>query len=536
MAEEKKFLDETMEQPKNKKIVVKNVVLAFVVFVILLLCVLAWFAAKTDANASGLSVKTTGSSGLEVSLDGGKTWSTKWSSRNEEGYVKSDSLAKYDSTNGGSLMQLLSGNGQVLYYTKSVDANGDVKDSDFVKVSDDKAGDYCLEFEAYFRSENKCQVSLTNQSKVEPYDLTETERNNSFGFSPDYIAGAARVAFLEKGGTESAPTLTKTGLWIPNPLYQLTTAASEIVKYEKMPDNYGGSVTTVPGGASTGTSGTSDYYLWTSDVPMEIGNVNQAAVLAGITSKNRYPMVDLGDGKYYCQFYTVAPTGQVEQVFTISKSSSNWKNDFKEYNGNMYDPFLYTTLSDVSVDNRYSFVENKEKISWGLTTQDYGLTDSTDGKSYRFSRFNYSKSTGESSQLIRVVLDTKNYTITLLDPDNSQVSISTPEGTGRLNLNEEIVVTKDDTTGMGDTLEGKVFQSTATSSECDLAVAEVAEDSTNEGVYKYKFGFNKVNEPALKIDGPFLAVDSDGNLTTVSDLDSASYFHVIFSGTTTTDS
>lgn len=522
MAEEKKFLDETMEQPKNRKLVAKNIVLAFVVFVILLLCVLAWFTSRSDATASGLSVKTSGESGLEVSLDGGKHWDTKWDSRGVTGWRKSDILAKYDSTNGGSLMQLLSGNGQNLYYTKSVDANGDVKDSDFVKISDDKAGDYCLEFEAYFRSENKCSVALTDQSKVEPYDLTETERNNSFGFSPDYIAGAARVAFLEKGGTESAPTWAKTGLWIPNPLYQLTTTASEIVKYEKMPDNYGGSVTTVPGGASTGTSGTSDYYLWTSDVPIETGNVNEAAVLAGITSENRYPMVDLGDGKYYCQFYTVAPKGQVEQVFTISTSSTNWKKDLKEYNNNYYDPFLYTTLNDVSVDNKYSFVENKEKISWGLSFNDYGLTDPTDRKSYRFSRFNYSKSTGESSQLIRVVLDTKNYTITLMDPDNSQVSISKPEGTGKLKEGEEIVVTKDVTKGMSNTLAKTTFNPEDTDSECDLVVAAVHKTDN-----KYKFQFKKGEK--------YLAVDSNGALTTVSNIDEAGYFHIIFSKTKTQD-
>ena len=544
MAEEKKFLDETMEQPKNRKLVAKNVVLAFVVFVILLLCVLAWFSSRSDASASGLSVKTSGESGLEVSLDGGKHWGTSWSSKQGvNGSIFSPALAKYDSTdakNGGSLMQLLSGNGQDLYYTKSVDADGNVEDKDFVKISDDKAGDYCLEFEAYFRSENQCSVALTDQSKVEPFNLTDNMWTQSTpSFSANYIAGAARVAFLQEDVNDPLK-LTKTGLWIPNPLYQLTTTASEIVKYEKMPDNYGGSVSTSTGGSVTGDfppdySGPK-YYLWTSNVPMETGNVNQAAVLAGITSENRYPMLNLGDGKYYCQFYTVAPTGQVEQVFTISTNPSKWKNDFKEFNGAMYDPFLYTTLSDVSVDNRYSFVENKEKISWGLTTKDYGLTDPTDGKSYRFSRFNYSKSTGESSQLIRVVLDTKNYTITLMDPDNSQVSISKPEGTGMLNKYEEIVVTKDDTSGMSSTLEKAKFDSSAKSSECDLAVAEVAEDSTNEGVYKYKFGFFKVNEPKLNINGPFLAVDSDGNLTTVSDLDSASYFHVIFSDKPTVDS
>ena len=397
MAEEKKFLDETMEQPKNRKLVAKNIVLAFVVFVILLLCVLAWFSSRSDATASGLSVKTSGESGLEVSLDGGKHWGTSWSSKQGvNGSIFSPALAKYDSTdakNGGSLMQLLSGNGQDLYYTKSVDADGNVEDKDFVKISDDKAGDYCLEFEAYFRSENQCSVALTDQSKVEPFNLTDNMWTQSTpNFSANYIAGAARVAFLQEDVNDPLK-LTKTGLWIPNPLYQLTTTASEIVKYEKMPDNYGGSVSTSTGGSVTGDfppdySGPK-YYLWTSNVPMETGNVNQAAVLAGITSENRYPMLNLGDGKYYCQFYTVAPTGQVEQVFTISTNPSKWKNDFKEFNGAMYDPFLYTTLSDVSVDNRYSFVENKEKISWGLTTKDYGLTDPTDGKSYRFSRFNY---------------------------------------------------------------------------------------------------------------------------------------------------
>ena len=223
MAEEKKFLDETMEQPKNRKLVAKNIVLAFVVFVILLLCVLAWFSAKNDATASGLSVKTSSSSGLEVSLDGGQTWGTSWSSKDVEGSLWSKALAKYDSTdseNGGSLMQLLSGNGRRLFYTKSVDADGNVEDKDFVEISDDKAGDYCLEFEAYFRSENQCSVALTNQSKVEPFNLTDNMWTQSTPkFSANYIAGAARVAFLEEDMNDPK-TLKKTGLWIPNPFYE----------------------------------------------------------------------------------------------------------------------------------------------------------------------------------------------------------------------------------------------------------------------------------------------------------------------------
>ncbi len=511
MAEEKKFLDETMEQPKNRKLVAKNVVLAFVVFVILLLCVLAWFSSRNEATASGLSVKTSGSSGLEVSLDGGRHWSTKWSSdgvEDEEGWQVSEELKKFAS--GGSLMQLLSGDGRDLYYPKNVDANGEAKN--FEKISDDKAGDYCLEFEAYFRSESKSAVSLTSESFVLPYNKDdETRIDSTYGFSPDYIAGAARVAFLKKTGDDKAPVLTKTGLWIPNPFYHLGSTSGTNYKYKKMPDNYGGSVVTTPGGGPTDTTGKSDYYFWTSSVALKRDNSNHSEVLSNMI---KIPMQKIDDGKYYCQFYTVQPMpGRVEQVFSINQKETEWDTQYDIISSG------YAFTQDVVNP------DNSRKIDWNLYSGTYNLTNS-DGKTYVFHHLDYKdkdlQSTDETSELVRVVLDTKNKVVSLFEPDNSQVSISKPEGTGKLQEGEEIVVTKGATTGMSNTLAGTRFDPAGTNSECDLVVAAV--HSTDN---KYKFKFKNAEK--------YLAVDSNGALTTVSNIDNAGYFHIIFSETKTQD-
>ena len=519
MAEEKKFLDETMEQPKNRKLVAKNIVLAFVVFVILLLCVLAWFSAKNDATASGLSVKTSGSSGLEVSLDGGKNWSTKWSSdevKDEEGWQVSKELKKFAS--GGSLMQLLSGNGQDLYYTKSVDANGDVKDSDFVKISDDKAGDYCLEFEAYFRSENKCQVSLTNQSKVEPFNLTDNMWTQSTpNFSANYIAGAARVAFLEKGGTESAPTWAKTGLWIPNPLYQLTTTASEIVKYEKMPDNYGGSVSPVKGGAATESNYPDDYkgpryYLWTPNTVPLPTDYNEDQNKAALEDMTYHAMFPLGDGTYYCQFSTVQPQEKrVEQPFTINSDTNSWLTNLDTFNSKCVIDNSQTTT------RAWSLGSNKYRVNIGNNI------------GYDFYHFDHAEnSSGEASELIRIVYNPETGKVMLLDPDKTEVNVNNPDGTNILHVDNEIVVTKTVSAESGTIIKGLYkadsdgnnnalnFDPTKDNSQCDLVVADVSNKK-----YKLVFKENKTSQPK------YLAVDANGKLINVDDIEAASYFDIV---------
>ena len=517
MAEEKKFLDETMEQPKNRKLVAKNVVLAFVVFVILLLCVLAWFTSRSDASASGLSVKTSGSSGLEVSLDGGKHWSTKWASREVTGWRKSDILAKYDSTNGGSLMQLLSGNGQDLYYTKSVDADGNVEDKDFVKVSDDKAGDYCLEFEAYFRSENKCSVALTSESSVLPYNKDDKTRHNSFGFSPDYIAGAARVAFLEKGGTESAPTWAKTGLWIPNPLYQLTTTASEIVKYEKMPDNYGGSVSPVKGGAATESNYPDDYkgpryYLWTPKIVPLPTDYNEDQNKAALENMTYHAMFPLGDGTYYCQFSTVQPQEKrVEQPFTINSDTNSWLTNLDTFNSKCVIDNSQTTT------RAWSLGSNKYRVNIGNNI------------GYDFYHFDHAEnSSGEASELIRIVYNPETRKVMLLDPDKTEVSVNNPDGTNILDVDNEIVVTKTVSAESGTIIKGLYkadsdgnnnalnFDPTKDNSQCDLVVADVSNKK-----YKLVFKENKTSQPK------YLAVDANGKLINVDDIEAASYFDIV---------
>ena len=518
MAEEKKFLDETMEQPKNRKLVAKNIVLAFVVFVILLLCVLAWFSSRSDATASGLSVKTSGESGLEVSLDGGKHWGTSWSSKQGvNGSIFSPALAKYDSTaakNGGSLMQLLSGNGQDLYYTKSVDADGNVEDKDFVKISDDKAGDYCLEFEAYFRSENQCSVALTDQSKVEPFNLTDNKRTQSTpNFTANYIAGAARVAFLQEDVNDPLK-LTKTGLWIPNPKYQLTTTSSENVKYTKMPDNYGGSVDISSGGQATDTTGTSDLYLWTLSAGFTLDEGNTVEYnRAALSNLYSIPLQRIGTtDKYYCPFYTVIPqAGRTEQMIMINQDKNVWQETAK------------------SLDSVKSFISNVSNsadlnVGWwsggtyNVSVEYNGDKAGFDYNTYYFWQINYGSSqiNQNARKLVRIEYDRSTKQITLCNPDKSDITINAPENTGMLQEDERIVVTKDSTIGLGPGLSGQdPLLKGNSSSPCDLVVSEVKLSGDHDCSYKFS------------VENQYLAV-VDGELTTVESKDQASYFYVFF--------
>lgn len=537
MAEEKKFLDETMEQPKNRKLVAKNVVLAFVVFVILLLCVLAWFSSRNEATASGLSVKTSSASGLEVSLDGGDHWSTKWSSKkvtDEEGWEVSSALAKYDSkdiTNGGSLMQLLSGDGSSLYYPKNVDANGEAKN--FEKISDDKAGDYCLEFEAYFRSENKCSVALTDQSKVEPCD-DFIDPEDSSKFSPDYIAGAARVAFLEEGGTESAPTLTKTGLWIPNPLYHLTTTARKIAKYEKMPDNYGGSVSTSNGGSETPTDVTSPYYLWTSSKPMssDLSASDNAIVLSNMHAIPLIPIEGRKDA-YYCQFLTVKPEkGRNEQIYLINGSNAkdSWQSTAQ---GSSMNDFISCSVAETGFDGTYWNIDNNV-FTLNLTKNGATRPQGFAYDNYTFRKIYYNTELDfddTASRLVKFIYEPKveKGKVTFATPGTSDVTISNNENTQKLEKGATIDVTR--------TISNKLYGMTSTGlnagspafdqgvSVCDLEVDDYIDDKTS-GARSYILKFINFPVGSSYRETPYLAV-VDGKLTTVSDKSQASYFYII---------
>lgn len=536
MAEEKKFLDETMEQPKNRKLVAKNVVLAFVVFVILLLCVLAWFSSRNEATASGLSVKTSSSSGLEVSLDGGEHWNSKWSSDEEEGWQQSTELAKYVS-NGGSLMQLLSGNGRDLYYPANVDKDGEA--TNFEKISDNKAGDYCLEFEAYFRSENKCQVSLTDQSKVEPFNLTDNMWTQSTPkFSANYIAGAARVAFLEEGGTESAPTLTKTGLWIPNPLYHLTTTAREIVKYEKLPDNYGGSVSTSNGGSETGDfppdySGPK-YYLWTSSVPMssDLSAEENADVLRSMHAVPLIPIEGRKDA-YYCQFLTLIPEeGRNEQIYLINNSNTekSWEITAQ---GSNFNRFIAYSVAEPDFDGTYWNIDNNQ-FTLNLTKN--GATKPKDFtyENYTFRKIYYNTNLDfneTARRLVRFVYEPKveNGKVTFATPGTSDVTISNNENTQKLNDGDKIAVTRTISnklygmTSIGLNAESPGFDQGV--SVCDLEVDSHIDDATS-GARSYILKFINFSVDSSYKETPYLAV-VDGQLTTVSDKSQASYFYII---------
>lgn len=297
MAEEKKFLNEEMEK-SNHKLMVKYIALSVVIFVILILCVLAWFTSKTEANASGLTIKATADNGLQVAITDHKVVTENGVTVHKNEWTPYAYQQTYHSAfTSSEPLPLISGNGLQFFepnFIKVAENYYDKLDMDALEAEYASNGkslpwkdvtnninrvthekEKYIEYKLRFRNNKKCNVFLTNKSKVTPdssadYDpLTYKENLNQSNFSKNFISATARIAFLNKVTVNDTEKLNVHNLWIPNEDIELTHVAEtqgKKLSYEEIESTKIDSTVTMNGGSSgeaAYTGGTpSGYTLW----------------------------------------------------------------------------------------------------------------------------------------------------------------------------------------------------------------------------------------------------------------------------------
>lgn len=193
---------------KSKNMLVKLLILFFVLAVGVFVLTVAWFSSKQTATASGLTVASKKTEGLQVSFD-----KNKWDYNISENFSKSLPLITGDGTNF-TMPALHINEGKLL--------NGS-------QGSKAESGTDYIDKTIYLRSQVPMTVSVTD-IKVTPQvpndKLSENANSKSaYGaFSKDYIAAAARVAIVKETKTETdsgTTTNTETFVYDPNPYIQL---------------------------------------------------------------------------------------------------------------------------------------------------------------------------------------------------------------------------------------------------------------------------------------------------------------------------
>ena len=181
---------------KKKKIIIS--ILSLVLILALAGGVYAWFYMNESTYVDyGSDIVCEAGKSLEISADNGNSWN---------GVITRDGFS--------SETQDITGDGANLYRpTQMDDYNQPVAYENAVAYdSATQTGDF-VEMTLRFRSTSAMDVYLSGESFVSP--TNPDKEGNIFGsFSRDYIAGAARVAFIENGTTKM--------VWAPNPNYQLT--------------------------------------------------------------------------------------------------------------------------------------------------------------------------------------------------------------------------------------------------------------------------------------------------------------------------
>ncbi len=329
--ESNNFLDEKTE-PVSHKLMAKYVALAAVIFVILILCVLAWFASRPEADASGLSIKTSTDNGLQVAItdhdtDTGKgskwtdyaykwTYHSGFSAENPLPLISGDGLQFFEPT----FIKVAEDPYEFLDLDELAQDGLDVTWTDVTDKKNESTGeksDY-IEYKMKFRNTKPSNVFLRSDSEVSPFDISSN--HNPWLFSRDYIAATARVAFLKN---DSGGNLAFHSLWIPNEKMQLKhqdRAETKVVSYEeKSPD---GTVREVAG-TSTGipTGGTpTTFYAWVNSSDTYTGN-NYENMVTYYNNMKATPLMNKGS-YYYCHMHAPACSGNDDRAFFVTRGSS----------------------------------------------------------------------------------------------------------------------------------------------------------------------------------------------------------------------
>lgn len=196
----------------------------------------AWFFINKDITVEyGSEITCEAGSSLQISMLEGVDEETEeeiWSEYS--GYVKFDGPS--------AKIEDISGDGKNLYRPTSLVTNPDTNElypeglTGADKINDEGFGDY-IEMEIKLRTTSTMNVYFGAGSTATPLNTSDTDRNVYGNFSKHYIAGAIRVAVLEKDADGSEELKM---IWAPNPSVQLsynkTTAKYSLITngaYEK---------------------------------------------------------------------------------------------------------------------------------------------------------------------------------------------------------------------------------------------------------------------------------------------------------------
>ncbi len=222
---------------KNKYIIIVNL---FLIAILMVVGVYAWFAVSVDNRVNAYDVQVNSDSNLELSFDQ-TNWSTSLNLADYDEFanVKFVEVTGTGSSTGAFRVPQLTQNGN--YAT--VKTNGTWKDAE-------KNKDY-LEFKVYMRSKDKLNVYLGSESSASPSSKVITGSNSgnksSYGdFSKDCIVGALRLSACNRSAFKF--------LWITNPELHLDNAVGS--------DTYAMTTNATAASNASGTGAAGNNYKW----------------------------------------------------------------------------------------------------------------------------------------------------------------------------------------------------------------------------------------------------------------------------------
>lgn len=177
---------------------------------------LAWFFINESSYVDyGSDISCEAGQSLEISNDGGKTWS---------GFIKNEGFS--------SSTVDITGDGINMYRPSAIDETSNPSGFQPAVALDEKGTGDFIDIDLMFRTTSKMNVYLNGESFISP--TNPTLGGNMFGnFSRDYIAGATRVAFIEVTDNEEtgAEEFDLKMIWAPNPKYELSKSTGGVYTF-----------------------------------------------------------------------------------------------------------------------------------------------------------------------------------------------------------------------------------------------------------------------------------------------------------------
>lgn len=278
---------------KSKYIIIVNL---FLIAILMVVGVYAWFAVSADNRVDAYDVQVYSDSNLELSFDQ-NTWSESLNLKDFEEYTN---VKFVEVTGDGQSFKIpqLSQNGN--YATVNTSSSSRWENAVANK-------DY-LEFKVYMRSKDKLNVYLGSESKASPASKVITGANcgnkSSYGdFSKDCIVGALRVAAKNENNFKF--------LWITNPKLHLTNTVGSDT-YEVDENSTSGKYTNGSGNKNANyqwnDSYTHKYYNASKSLQTLASPVTELADTTGSTEpQSTYQIANLttkGADDYYTSYAT----------------------------------------------------------------------------------------------------------------------------------------------------------------------------------------------------------------------------------------